>query len=236
MKIAVVEDEKIHQDYLIAMLQKVAEEYEISLSLRVFEKGEGFLFAFEDEKFDAVFLDIELNTMNGYKIAEIIREKDKNIPLAFITGVSDYVFHGYNVDACGYVLKPIKEENVSRLLDKLIKKIGATEKSLLVKTKEGITSLYENDIYYIESANHSTSLVTNKGDYLSNKKLSEWVDEVSKERFFKPHRCYIINLGMIEKIEKSEVLMKNEVHIPIARGMWEELMKAYLSYRRKDYE
>lgn len=236
MKIAIVEDEKVHQDYLVAMLEKVAKEYEISLSLSVFEKGEGFLFAFEDENFDAILLDIELNTMNGYEIAEIIREKDKNIPLAFITGVSDYVFHGYNVEACGYILKPIKEENVSQLLDKIIKKIGTAEKALIVKTKEGIISLYENNIYYIESANHSTSLVTNKGDYLSNKKLSEWLDEISEEKFFKPHRCYIINLGMIEKIEKNEVFMKNEAQIPIARGMWESLMKAYLAYRRKDYE
>lgn len=236
MKIAIVEDEKVHQDYLVAMLQKVAKEYEISLSLRVFEKGEGFLFVFEDENFDAVLLDIELNTMNGYEIAETIREKDKNIPLAFITGVSDYVFHGYNVDACGYILKPIKEKNVSQLLDKIIKKMGSTEKSLLFKTKDGMVSLYEKDICYIEGANHSTSLTTNKGEYVTNKKLSEWLGEISDEKFFKPHRCYIINLGMIEKIEKSEVFMKNGAQIPIARGMWEALMKAYLAYRRKDYE
>lgn len=236
MKIAIVEDEKIHQDYLVAMLQKIAKEYKISLSLRVFDRGEAFLFAFEEEKMDAVLLDIQIETMNGYNLAEIIREKDKEIPLAFITGVSDYVFHGYNVDACGYILKPIKEECVSQLLSKIIKKLSLGEKSLMVKTKDGIINLYENDIYYIESANHSTFLVANKGNYVSNTKLSEWAEELSKEKFFKPHRCYFINLGMIEKIEKTEILMKNAVQIPIARGMWEALMKAYLAYRRKDYQ
>lgn len=236
MKIAIVEDEKIHQDYLIAMLEKVAKDYKISLSLRVFDRGEAFLFAFEEEKMDAVLLDIQIKTMNGYNLAEIIREKNKDIPLAFITGVTDYVFDGYNVDACGYILKPIKEESVSQLLNKIIKKLSLSEKSLMVKTKDGIINLYENDIYYIESANHSTVIVTNKANHVSNMKLSEWVEELSKEKFFKPHRCYIINLGMIEKIEKAEILMKNAFQVPIARGMWEPLMKAYLSYRRKDYQ
>lgn len=236
MKIAIVEDEKIHQDYLAAMLQEAAKEYKISLSLRIFERAEGFLFAFEEEKIDAVLLDIQLNTMNGYKVAEIIRERDKEIPLAFITGVRDYVFHGYNVDACGYILKPITQEGVSQLLSKIVKKLSSGEKSLMVKTKDGVINLYEKDICYIESSNHSTCLVTNKGNYVSKTKLSSWLEELSEWKFFKPHRCYIINLGMIEKIEKTEILMNNAVQIPIARGMWEGLMKAYLAYRRKDYQ
>lgn len=236
MKIAIVEDEKIHQDYLAAMLQKTAKENKISLSLRVFESAEAFLFAFEEEKMDAVLLDIQLKTMNGYALAEIIREKDRQIPLAFITGVRDYVFDGYKVDACGYILKPIKQESVYNLMSKIIEKLSSVEKSLVVKTKEGIINFYENDIYYIESANHNTSLVTNKGNYVSNTKLSAWVENLSKEKFYKSHRCYIVNLGMIEKIEKTYILMKNDVQIPIARGRWEELMKAYLTYRRKDYQ
>lgn len=236
MKIAIVEDEKVHQDYLAEMLQNIAKERKLSLSLRIFGSAEAFLFAFEEEKMDAVLLDIELKTMNGYDLAETIRKKDKEVPLAFITGVADYVFEGYNVDACGYILKPIKQESVSQLLSKITNKLSLVEKSLMVKTKDGFINIYENSVYYIESSNHSTLLVTDKGDYVSNMKLSEWIESVSEEKFFKPHRCYIINLSMIEKIEKTEVLMKNNDYIPIARGMWESLMKAYLAYRRKDYQ
>lgn len=77
---------------------------------------------------------------------------------------------------------------------------------------------------------------TTKGRYISSRKLSQWLEELSKDKFFKPHRCYIINLGLVEKIEKEYVSMKNDVKIPIARGIWKDLMKSYLNYRRKDYE
>lgn len=235
MKIAIVEDEKVQQDYLSKMLQTIAEEKQLTLSLRVFESAEAFLFAIEEEKMDAVLLDIELKNINGYELAELIRKKDKKIPLAFITGVKDFVFDGYKVDACGYILKPIKKESVEQLIIRIIEKLSLSEKNVMVKTKEGIINIYENDICYIESANHNTIIRAINGDYISNIKLSKWIEELSSDTFFKPHRCYIINLGLIEKIEKTYILMKKNSEIPIARGMWQELMKAYLTYRRKDY-
>lgn len=152
MKIAIVEDEKVQQDYLCKMLQTIAEEKQLTLSLRVFESAEAFLFASEEEKMDVVLLDIELKNINGYELAELIRKKDKKIPLAFITGLKDFVFDGYKVDACGYILKPIKKESVKQLIIRIIEKLSLSEKKIIVKTKEGIINIYENDICYIESA------------------------------------------------------------------------------------
>ncbi|MDU1413648.1 MAG: LytTR family DNA-binding domain-containing protein [Clostridium sp.] len=236
MKISIVEDEKIHQDYVASILEKISKKQNCMLSLRVFESAEAFLFDFEEEKVDAVLLDIELKNMNGYELAREIRKTNSKIPIAFITGVKDYVFDGYKVDACGYILKPIDEESMLEIIKKIQDKLSTSEKSLMVKTKEGIVNLWESDINYVESADHSTIVNTTKGRYISSRKLSQWLEELSKDKFFKPHRCYIINLGLVEKIEKEYVSMKNDVKIPIARGIWKDLMKSYLNYRRKDYE
>lgn len=236
MKIAIVEDEKVHQDYVAAILEKISKKQNCMLSLRVFESAEAFLFHFEEAKIDAALLDIELKNMSGYELAREIRKTNSKIPIAFITGVKDYVFDGYKVDACGYILKPIDEESMLELIKKIQDKLSTSEKSLMVKTKEGIVSLWESEINYVESSDHSTIVNTTKGRYISSRKLSQWLEELSKDKFFKPHRCYIINLGLVEKIEKEYVSMKNDVKIPIARGIWKDLMKSYLNYRRKDYE
>lgn len=235
MKIAIVEDEKIHQEYLLSMLEKAAEDEGIRLSFSIFESAESFLFAFEDQKFDAILLDIILNEMNGFSLAEAIRKEDGNIPIAFITGEKDYVFDGYEVDACGYILKPIKQESISLLLKKIKDKISLIEPSITIKTQDGIVSFYESKINYIESDNHNTNIIASNGKWVSNNKMSQWEKELSKEKFFKPHRCYIVNLNCIERIDKKNILIKNGTEIPIARGKWGELMKAYMDYRRKDY-
>ncbi len=236
MKIAIVEDEKIHQEYLLSMLEKAAEEEDITLSFNIFESAESFMFALEEQKFDAILLDIMLNEMNGFSLAEAIRKEDVNIPVAFITGEKDYVFDGYKVDACGYILKPIKQESISLLLKKIKDKVSLIEPSITIKTKDGIVNFYESDINYIESDNHNTNINTSKGKFVSNNKMSQWEKIFSKDKFFKPHRCYIVNLNCIERIDKKNILMKNGTEIPIARGKWEGLMKAYMNYRRKDYK
>ncbi|WBW98587.1 LytR/AlgR family response regulator transcription factor [Oceanirhabdus sp. W0125-5] len=236
MKIAIVEDEKIHQEYLLSMLEKAAEDEVITLSFNIFESAESFLFAFEDEKFDAILLDIMLNKMNGFSLAEAIREEDGNVPIAFITGEKDYVFDGYKVDACGYILKPIKQENISQLLKKLKEKVSSVEQSITIKTKEGIVNFYESEIDYIESDNHNTNINSSKGVFVSGNKMSQWEKMLSKDKFFKPHRCYIVQFNCIERIDKKNILMKNGIEIPIARAKWGDLMKAYMDYRRKDYK
>jgi len=236
MKIAIVEDEKIHQDYILSLLENASLDLGISLSMRVFDSGEAFLFTFEDEKPDALLLDIQLKSMNGYKLAEEIRQKDKQLPLAFITGEKDYVFDGYKVDACGYLLKPINAKSVTQLLAKINEKVSSSGLSLMVKTKDGIINLYQSDVYFIESANHSTIIVTDSGIYSASKKLVDWEAELDQGVFFKPHRSYIINLGKVDMINKAYCIMKDRTEIPIARGQWEPLMKAYLNYRRKDYQ
>lgn len=235
MKIAIVEDERIHQDYIVNLLENAAIDLEITLSIKVFDSGEAFLFALEDQKPDAVLLDIQLKSMNGYTLAEIIRKNDKRLPLAFITGEKDYVFDGYKVDACAYLLKPINKAAITQLLAKIKDKVNSSDIPLILKAKDGIVNLYQSDVYYIEGANHSTSIKTKNDTYCSNKRLNDWEEELNKESFFKPHRSFLINLGMIEKIEKAYCTMKDSTQVPIARGQWEPLMKAYLAYRRKDY-
>lgn len=57
-----------------------------------------------------LFLDIELGKSNGVDIAKTIRKHSKDTIIIFVTGFSDYVFHGYDVGALNYILKPYKTE------------------------------------------------------------------------------------------------------------------------------
>nr|SUY21480.1 two-component response regulator [Clostridioides difficile] len=59
---------------------------------------------------DIIFLDIELGKSNGVDIAKTIRKHSKDTIIIFVTGFSDYVFHGYDVGALNYILKPYKTE------------------------------------------------------------------------------------------------------------------------------
>lgn len=230
MKIAIVEDNELHQKVILDNLRSI--DHEKHYEILVFNDASSFLFEFEDTRFDALLLDIEMPDMNGVELAEKVRSIDANIPIAFITGEKDYVFEGYRVEAIGYLLKPVESKSLQDLMKRIERKAAVNEPVVLVKNQDGIEAVKQSAILYIESNDHKTEVVTNAKVYSSNQKLYEWEQLLDPNVFQKIHRCTLVNLNHIQKILKKECEVDNGKVLPIARGQWEPLMQAYLRNQR----
>jgi len=234
MKIALVEDEKIHQDYLIDKLKTIGTREGYVLQIHVFQSAEALLFELEDKTFDALLLDIKLDEMNGFSLAKHIRQTDQHIPIAFITGERDYVFEGYTVDACSYILKPIKDQQILDLLIKLEKKLKRDRPSVLVSTGQGHHRVYLEDILYIESDDHVTRVYTREVCLSTKTKMKEWIQDLEGKDFVQAHRSYLVHLRHIDKLDKKTIYI-GPVKIPIARGKGGPIFQAYMAYRRQTH-
>lgn len=84
-KILVVDDEEYVRDLLHDILKK--EGCEVVLA----EGGREALSLFESEKFDAIFTDVGMPGMSGWELARAVRERNKTIPLAVVTGWGEAV-------------------------------------------------------------------------------------------------------------------------------------------------
>ena len=68
-----------------------------------------------DHHFALVLLDVQMPEMNGYEVAELLRneENTRNIPIIFVTAIDRDEQHearGYKTGAVDYIFKPLKEE------------------------------------------------------------------------------------------------------------------------------
>lgn len=230
MKIAIVEDNELHQKVIVENLRRIDEQkhYEI----QVFNHASSFLFELEDTRFDALLLDIEMPDMNGVELAAKVRTVDVDIPIAFITGEKDYVFQGYIVEAIGYLLKPVDLKDLKDLMKRIEIKLGSNEPVVLIKTQDGLESVKQSSILYVESNDHKTEVVTAVKVYFSNQKFYEWEALLDSNVFQKIHRCTLVNLNHIQKILKKECEVDNGKIFTIARGQWEPLMQAFLRNQR----
>ena len=71
MKIAIIEDEKIHTDYLAEYLQEWSLQRGKPVDILAFISAESFLFAWEEDRtFDILFVDIQMKTMNGMEMVK----------------------------------------------------------------------------------------------------------------------------------------------------------------------
>jgi CheY-like chemotaxis protein len=85
IRILVVDDE----DCITELLKDILEKEKCSVSLAA--DGHKALSLFEASKYDAVFTDLGMPGMSGWELARAIRERDRQVPLAIITGWGEAV-------------------------------------------------------------------------------------------------------------------------------------------------
>ena len=83
-------------------------DYEVTLE----RDGRLGLAAFQREKFDICLLDVMMPNMDGFALAEEIRDVDPEIPLFFLSAktMKEDIIQGYNLGADDYITKPFDSE------------------------------------------------------------------------------------------------------------------------------
>lgn len=119
-------------------MKKWGSAKEAAVRVREFTSAENFLFHYaENKEYDILLLDIEMGDMDGISMAKKLRQDNHTIQIVFVTGYSDYIAEGYEVEALHYLLKPLKEEKLFTVLDRAARKLSANEKVLTLTSWPG---------------------------------------------------------------------------------------------------
>ncbi len=235
MKIAICEDQIEQSNLLTSQIQNWAKQNKVDISIDKFVSAEAFLFEWVDEnKYDIVFLDIEMSKMSGIELSNIIREKNKEIDIVFVSGFFKYALHGYKVGALQYLLKPVKESDLYICLDRTLNRISTTQgdnKSIIIieTTHENIKLDYKDICYSIKFSPY-IDIHTKEQKITLRKKISDIEELLPSQYFIRCHRSYIVNVMHIRSVIKTNVILENGVKIPISRGKYNEVNDAFINY------
>ncbi|MDE6710036.1 MAG: LytTR family DNA-binding domain-containing protein, partial [Oscillospiraceae bacterium] len=101
----------------INALKKMLTEWNSNTIISEYNSAEQFLFNYPDVSCDLLLLDIEMGDMNGMELAKKLRAKGDMLPIIFITGFSQYIGDGYDVEALHYLMKPVDKKKLFQVLD-----------------------------------------------------------------------------------------------------------------------
>lgn len=116
--------------------------------------------------YDVVFMDIEMPHLNGMNAAKKMRRADPDVALIFVTHLAKYALQGYEVDAVGYILKPVDYFSLHRKLKQITgrcEKEGGEE--IFVKTVSGLVRISLRTLRYVEVLDHWLVYHTAHGDH-----------------------------------------------------------------------
>ena len=234
-RIAICEDEKVILDFESSLIKKWAAGAGCPLELDTYISSEQFLFESEDKApYDVLIFDIQMKNMNGMELAKTLRRRGCDAVIIFITGVPDYAIEGYEVGAVRYILKPVKEDVLSGLLDSVwAERQKKAEDFFVLGQGADLERISFEKIIYIEAHGHYVFL---KGvDFEREWKagFSETALGFEGRGFFCLRRGLLVNLAHVQRITRTDCILDDGESLPVARGVYKELNEAFIEFFRK---
>lgn len=208
MKVIIVEDEILAQQEL-SWLIKEHSQMEI---VGTFDDGLDVLKYLQHNKVDALFLDINIPSLDGVLLAQNISQFAHKPFIVFITAWKEHAVEAFELEAFDYILKPYQESRIISMLQKLeaawqqqnaaVVSPAARENATINLVKDEriiVTSIH--DIYYAEAHEKMTFVYTRRESYVMPMNITEFCSKLPAAHFFRCHRSFCVNLDKIREIE-----------------------------------
>lgn len=201
MKIAVIDDERPARRELIHQILEVLPGSQIGEA----DSGASALELISSGDFDLLFIDINLNDMEGTTLAAAARRMMPRAQIVFATAYSQYAVKAFELGVNNYILKPFDPERVRRVLEKCRKDLESSSPAqpagrLAISSDRKIVLLDISRIVYVETCGRSCLIHTTEGDYTENQLLGEYEKRLSPQGFFRIHKSYLVNLNYISEM------------------------------------
>ena len=211
-RVIIVEDETAAAVNLRSMLQNIDPETVVVDTLESVEEAVAYFS--NSVEADVVFMDIHLADGDSFRIFDSV---DINIPIIFTTAYDEYALQAFKVNSIDYLLKPFKEEELRRALDKLerlttaersaaerkVREVAAAENlnTLLVRYKDKIIPVAMADVAFFYTFAERVTLTTLTGEsYPVDKTLEALSQQLSTEEFFRANRQFIVSRRAVKDI------------------------------------
>lgn len=182
----------------------------------------------QQTKAELVFLDIQMDEMNGFDVLKIL---GSNIQVIFCTAFSEFALVSYDFNAVDYLMKPfsfsrfVKAVSRIKATDKVINAVDTIpEDYIFVKTEQKgrISKIDFVDLYYIEAKNNYMAFHNSGTQILVYSTMSDIEGFLPENQFIRIHRSYIVALSKISYIENNYLYFKNiQDKVPIGRNYWQ---------------
>lgn len=233
LQIAICDDEKYYREEIRRLLEDWLEEKGMEYAIHLFASGEEFLIQNENlVRYDCIFMDINMNKIDGIEAAMQIRSYHSKTQIVFVTAFIQYVLEGYKVDAVRYIMKDTLKTAVPECMDAVWKRLRLAQ--VTFHFVEGEKTLYTDNILYVESRRHKSifhDMESGMTEYQIYSKLDEIEQKLYEYGFLRIHKSYLVNMKHMRRVSNYEAMLDNGECLSVPRLRFQKVKEAYVEYK-----
>jgi two-component system LytT family response regulator len=246
----IADDEPLARERLRFLLS-TDEEVAVTRECR---NGREVMTALRENRYDVLFLDIQMPGVGGFEIIEQVGLAHMPITV-FVTAHDDYAVKAFEVHALDYLTKPVEPGRLKAALVRVKEQIASQAalmtqeqlKSVLAALRNGEATLRDyprrlvvpngtrdsfinvEDIEWIEAADYYSCLHVGTKKLMLREPIKQLAETLDPRKFVRVHRSVIVNIGQVREIlreGRSEgwVLLSNGHRLKMSKAGWHALL------------
>ena len=204
LRIAICDDDSKFTRKLETLVLQESQKLGIRADTDVFSDGKTLLKSFQNgDHYELIFIDIEMEQVDGITAARRIREIDRTVLLVYVSGYDKYLKELFEVEPFRFLSKPLNHAQFDRYFKEACKRINETEVFYQFTFNKEIRKISVKDIVYFESNNRIVYIHLKDGtnEYFYGK-LNNVEKELaaSRQYFLRIHQSFLVNYDYIIKM------------------------------------
>jgi two-component system, LytTR family, response regulator AlgR len=208
MKVLIVDDEQLARDRLARMVAGY-DDYEV-----VGEAANGVQAVQQAAALlpEVVLLDIRMPGMDGLETARHFAELDEPPAIIFCTAYEEHAVEAFNLQAVGYLLKPVRKDNLEDALGKA-QRVNKAQLAALssdqpprrthisARTRRGVELIPVDEVRYFQADQKYVTVRHGEGEVIVDETLRDLEGEFS-DRFVRVHRNALVAAHFVTGLDR----------------------------------
>jgi DNA-binding LytR/AlgR family response regulator len=228
-QIVVCDDEKFTCSLIETSLLEYARKNDLKIDVYVFFSGEELLEKMQSNYFpDILFLDINLITTTGIKVAQYIRNEmnDETAQIIYISSAHEYAMQLFKTRPMDFLIKPFSDRDITETFLLAKKLLDRGQRVFEFSTKHEDCRIPLNAILYFKSNGRKVKayveIKTAEGaktkDFDFYGKIDDVARRIQSEDYWRIHKSYYINSKFVIGFSYEWVEMSNGDILTISKA------------------
>ncbi len=211
LRIAICDDDTTFASSLETTVVQEGQYMGIRAETDVFSDGETLVAGIRKGfRYEIIFIDIEMEHVNGIDAARCIRELDRSVLLIYVSGYDQYLKELFEVEPFRFLSKPLDKNRFRRYFRDACQRIRESDAFYQFTFNKEIRKVALKDVVYFESHNRVVQIFLENG---SNEQFYGKLNDVessltkSQKFFLRIHQSFLVNYDYIKMMNFSSIII-----------------------------